>query len=137
MARFLGYASSMYKRLLESSLQETTSSFLFGPRQTGKTTLLRSLDPDLYIDLLKTKEFIKYNRNPSILFDEVEAIQSSITVVVIDEIQRIPPLLDEVQRCYDAFPHIRFLLSGSSARKLKRGGANLLGGDLQIMRFFH
>jgi uncharacterized protein len=118
----------MYKRTLEDNLQENISSFLFGPRQCGKTTILRSLKPDLYLDLLKTKEFIQYNRNPSIFFDEIQANATKINFVVIDEIQRVPLLLDEVQRCTDQFPHIRFILSGSSARKLKRGGANLLGG---------
>jgi uncharacterized protein len=126
----------MYKRLLEECLHEDISSFLFGPRQTGKTTLLRNLKPDIYLDLFKTKEFIQYNRNPSIFFEEIRANAAHIKFVVIDEIQRVPLLLDEVQRCTDQFPHIRFILSGSSARKLKRGSANLLGGRFADFAIF-
>lgn len=126
----------MYKRTLENNLKSDLSAFLFGPRQSGKTTILKSLNPDYYIDLLKTKEFIKYNHKPSLLYEEINSQESKIKLVIIDEIQKVPFLLDEVQRCSDEYQHIRFILSGSSARKLKRGGANLLGGRFADLSVF-
>ena len=118
----------MYNRTLELVLAENISSFLFGPRQCGKTTILRKLNPDFYLDLLKTSDFVRYNRDPSLLYEEIKAGATQNKFVVIDEVQRVPLLLDEIQRCADQFPEIRFILSGSSARKLKRNGGNLLGG---------
>lgn len=117
----------MIARLLE--LPENKSFFLFGPRQTGKTTLINSifLDDVFRVNLLLSDQFLKYSKNPSLLRKEVLEKQTSITHVFIDEIQRVPELLNEVQYLIDT-TSLNFVLSGSSARKLRRGLANLLGG---------
>ena len=100
------------------------SLFLLGPRQTGKSTLLRNHFPDApYIDLLADETFRRLAASPESLGNVVQDHE----VVVIDEIQKLPRLLDEVQRLID-IRGTRFLLTGSSARKLRRGRANLLGG---------
>ncbi len=111
------------------------SFFLFGPRQTGKTTLINSVFlEDVYrVNLLLSDQFLKYSKTPSLLRKEVLEKQTSITHVFIDEIQRVPELLNEVQHLIDT-TSLHFILSGSSARKLKRGLANLLGGRA-VQRF--
>ncbi len=118
----------MYARFPEIHSSLKGNCFLFGPRQCGKTTILKELEHIRYLDLLSTDEFLKYNQRPGFLFSEVAALPNKTGRIIIDEIQKVPRLLDEVQRCLDKFPNIEFILSGSSARKLKRGGANLLGG---------
>lgn len=101
--------------------------FLWGPRQTGKTTLLRAAYPDaVWIDLLRADEYRRYLEAPERLREELLSA-SKPRQVVIDEIQKVPALLDEVHGLHE-IPGIRFALCGSSARKVKRGGANLLGG---------
>lgn len=101
------------------------SYFLFGPRQTGKTFLIRHTLKDCRIyDLLDSSIYLSLSRNPGRIAEEVSPEDR---VVVIDEIQRIPELLNEVHRLIEE-RGIRFLLTGSSARKLRRGGVNLLGG---------
>jgi predicted AAA+ superfamily ATPase len=101
--------------------------FLWGPRQTGKTTLLRGVYPDaLWIDLLKAEEFRRYTQNPERLREEF-ATGPRVSQVVIDEVQKVPQLLDEVHWLHEN-RRVRFALCGSSARKVRRGGANLLGG---------
>ena len=114
----------MYKRILNlSNLLDKKSFFLFGPRGTGKTTLIRHTLPDAsVIDLLEIKTFREYLKNPSIIGE-----QKLNPIVVIDEVQKLPEILDEVHRLIEE-KKITFLLTGSSARKLKRGGANLLAG---------
>lgn len=103
------------------------SIFLWGARQTGKSTLLMQRYPDAkYYDLLESDLFERFRRQPSLLRNELTMMDSS-TLVIIDEIQKIPELLDEVHWLI-ARRNIRFILSGSSARKLRRCGANLLGG---------
>lgn len=100
------------------------SLFLLGPRQTGKSTLLRHDFPDAhYIDLLDNEIFRRFAAAPERLRDAVGEHRQ----VIIDEIQKLPGLLDEAQRLIDTRA-VRFLLTGSSARKLRRGKANLLGG---------
>jgi len=100
--------------------------FLWGPRQTGKSTLLKKSYPEaLWIDLLKPEEFRRYTERPEHLREELKAQKANF--VVIDEIQKVPQLLDEVHRLHEN-ESIRFALCGSSARKIKRGHANLLGG---------
>jgi predicted AAA+ superfamily ATPase len=116
------------------------SYFLFGPRQTGKTSLLRSKFPDVrWYDLLETGTFFRLSARPRILRDELLAdggIHGPTTVpVVVDEIQKLPVLLDEVQLLIDRYG-IRFILTGSSARKLTRSGTNLLGGRARVRRLF-
>jgi predicted AAA+ superfamily ATPase len=117
----------MFKRALSLPASGTTTFFLWGPRQTGKTTLLRAKYPNaLWIDLLKADEFRRFLQNPELL-RETLAARDSIRQVVIDEVQKVPQLLDEVHWLHDN-RRIRFALCGSSARKVKRGQANLLGG---------
>ena len=114
----------MYKRILDlSTLLGKKSFFLFGPRGTGKTTLIQhTLPGTTVIDLLEIKTYREYLKNPSIISE-----QKLQPIVVIDEVQKLPEILDEVHRLIEA-EKLTFLLTGSSARKLKRGGANLLAG---------
>ena len=113
------------KRLLKiKNLKQ--SFFLFGPRGSGKTSWIQQHFSDaLYIDLLKTRDYMLLQADPSRLETMVMAHDSPWTV--IDEVQKIPALLDEVHRLIENHQRC-FVLSGSSARKLKRGGANLLAG---------
>ncbi|CAB1085068.1 FIG00550230: hypothetical protein [Olavius algarvensis Delta 1 endosymbiont] len=114
----------MYQRTLDlAKLLKKKSFFLFGPRGTGKTTLLRhTLADATVIDLLEIKTYREYLKNPSLISE-----QKLKPIVVIDEVQKLPEILDEVHRLIEA-RKLTFLLTGSSARKLKRGGANLLAG---------
>lgn len=118
----------MYKRTLDLS-KIKTSFFLWGPRQTGKTSLLRANFPDaIWIDLLRSENFVKYQQDSSRLRQELTRKKpSEHSWIVIDEVQKVPPLLDEVHWLIENHGY-RFALCGSSARKLKRGHANLLGG---------
>lgn len=101
------------------------SHFLFGPRQTGKTFLVRQRLPDVRVyDLLDSEVFLTLSRQPGRLAEE---LTSGERIVVIDEIQRLPDLLNEVHRLIET-RGIRFLLTGSSARTLRRGGVNLREG---------
>ena len=103
------------------------SFFLFGPRGVGKSTWLGKSIPDaLFFDLLDSSLYLELSRNPT----NLEAMAGNLPTdswIVIDEIQKIPPLLDEVHRLMEK-KRWRFALCGSSARKLRRGGVNLLGG---------
>ena len=121
----------MIKRIQKFKQLGQETCFLWGPRQTGKSTLLKTLFPQApYYDLLLSREFERLNKNPSTFHDEVMALAkrgSKSSPIIIDEVQKIPALLDEVQWLI-VNQHRQFILSGSSARKLKRGGANLLGG---------
>ena len=117
----------MIERIL--NLREFTedSIFLWGARQTGKSTMLMEQFRDAkYYDLLESDLYERFRRKPAMLRQELEMADSS-TVVIIDEIQKIPELLDEVHWLISR-KGFRFILSGSSARKLRRCGANLLGG---------
>lgn len=117
------------KRLQSLPGKTTDSCFLWGPRQTGKSTLLHELLPGArHVDLLLSETFEELQRRPSILREKIlQDPQRSDRMVVVDEIQKVPALLDEAQ--WLMVNHaVRFILCGSSARKLKRGAANLLGG---------
>lgn len=118
------------------SLQAPQDSFfLFGPRGTGKSTWLQSaIDAQLYVDLLEGDRFLELSVQPSMLRDLCAHLDAG-DWVVIDEIQKSPGLLDEVQWLYQR-KKLRFAITGSSARKLKRTHANLLGGRLLDLRFF-
>ncbi|MDX9907628.1 MAG: AAA family ATPase [Bacteroidales bacterium] len=103
------------------------SAFLWGARQTGKSTLLKSLYPGaLYFDLLLGNEFERFQRNPSLL-REITGAANIQGPVIVDEIQRIPSLLNEIHWLIEN-KKIQFILSGSSPRKIVRSGGNLLGG---------
>ena len=117
----------MYRRILKLEETRDDSIFLWGARQVGKSTLLETLFPSArYYDLLKSDEFERFFRHPSLLREELTGSDYS-DLVIIDEIQKIPQLLDEVHWLMTN-RQIRFVLCGSSARKLMRTGANLLGG---------
>jgi predicted AAA+ superfamily ATPase len=118
------------ERILDlNNLLKGKSYFLFGPRQTGKTFLIRHTLKDARIyDLLDTSIYLALSRNPGRIAEEISPRDE---IVVIDEIQRLPDLLNEVHRLIEE-RGIRFLLTGSSARKLRRGGVNLLGGRARI-----
>ena len=106
------------------------SAFLWGARQTGKSTLLKKLFPhSLYFDLLLATQYNNFIRNPSLLKEIIEARDIS-GPVIIDEIQRIPSLLNDIQWLM-VNRNIQFILSGSSPRKILRSGGNLLGGRAQ------
>lgn len=115
----------MYSRLLTNPTQ---SVFLFGPRGTGKSTWIRERFPDVVTyDLLDTSEALRFNKDPQALYHELATLPAG-SWAVIDEVQKAPQLLNEVHRLIEA-NHIRFVLSGSSARKLRRGrDVNLLAG---------
>ncbi len=109
------------------------SCFLWGARQTGKSTLLQALFPDApRYDLLRSDEYSRLQTRPALLREELLTLPPGSGPVVIDEIQKVPALLDEVQWLI-VNRRLRFILCGSSARKLKRTGANLLGG--RALRF--
>ncbi len=113
-------------RLLKlERLLEKKSHFLLGPRQTGKSFLIaQSLKGTRVYDLLDTSIYLAFSHRPQRLAEE---LTPKDRIVVIDEIQRLPVLLNEVHRLIEQ-RGIRFLLTGSSARKLRHGGVNLLGG---------
>lgn len=100
------------------------SFFLFGPRQTGKSTFVKSLlaPSDLFIDLLPQRNFLNYAKNPGMVREEILAhlVRYPDAMCIIDEIQKIPSLLDEVHELIES-RGIRFILAGSSARKLPGG----------------
>lgn len=117
----------MFRRALRLPPPGRRTFFLWGPRQTGKTTLLRQAYPDaLWIDLLRADEFRRYLDRPELLREEM-AGRPVPAQVVIDEVQKVPSILDEVHWLHES-RRVQFALCGSSARKVKRGGANLLGG---------
>ena len=113
-------------RLLDArSILKQRSCFLFGPRQTGKSTLIRQqLQEATTYNLLDQALFLRLSRQPGLIR---EALQPDTKVVVIDEIQRLPALLNEVHLMIEEHG-VRFFLTGSSARSLRRKGVNLLGG---------
>lgn len=122
----------MFKRLLTPPTPR--SFFLFGARGTGKTSLVKGLfgvlngsQEVLYIDLLNLELEAKYQLNSELLYKELSALPPETSVVIIDEVQKVPQLLDVVHRTIKE-SSFKFVLTGSSSRKLKLGGANLLAG---------
>ena len=121
-----------YARKLDIG-REGKSVFLFGPRLTGKTYLLKKSFPNAkYYDLLRSDTFLRLSLRPSVLREELET-EARGNTVIIDEVQKLPMLLDEVHSLIED-RHLRFILTGSSARKLRRGGVNLLGGRARMLR---
>lgn len=122
----------MFQRVIQKKLENTLkrgkSILLLGPRQTGKTTIIRQLPHDEYLNLMDNDLRQKYERSPSSLIQEIKARGEKKPVVIIDEIQRCPELLDSVQILIDE-GHAQFILTGSSARKLRQqANVNLLPG---------
>lgn len=116
----------MFSRVLNLDLGEHPAAFLWGPRKVGKTTFLRQRFPQAKIyDLLQTDLKTTLLIHPERLREELLAAPPKL--VIIDEIQKVPALLDEIHWCIEN-TSIQFILCGSSARKLKHGAANLLGG---------
>ncbi|MDH4467865.1 MAG: AAA family ATPase [Bacteriovoracaceae bacterium] len=122
----------MYQRTLNLSQSlNKKSHFLLGPRATGKSWLVRNQLPKAqHFDLLNTSTFDRFLRRPGSLYEEINS-----PLVVIDEIQKLPRLLDEIHRLMEE-KRIRFLLTGSSARKLRHGGTNLLAGRARNLEIF-
>ena len=115
----------MYARIIKHPLNK--SFFLFGPRGTGKTTWVKTTFPDaVFIDLLESELYISLLANPQRL--EMYIPRDFNNWIIIDEIQRIPELLNEVHRLIEKYK-TKFILTGSSARKIKRKGFNLLAGE--------
>ncbi|MXW09636.1 MAG: ATP-binding protein [Gammaproteobacteria bacterium] len=120
----------MYSRTLDLELPRGQSAFLWGPRKTGKSTLLRQRFPlSARFDLLDTRLMLELTRAPWTLAERIRALgaEQRGRPILIDEVQKVPALLDEVHRLIED-ERLGFVLCGSSARKLKRGRANLLGG---------
>lgn len=112
------------------------SCFLFGPRQTGKSTLVRSLLPpgSWTVDLLQHDVFLRFAKDPAAFRKEAAAhLRRGAPAIFVDEVQKVPALLDEVHGIIEQ-AKARFILTGSSARKLRRGGANLLAGRAATRR---
>ena len=117
----------MLQRILDLHNETDGSIFLFGARQTGKSTILRQQFPQsIYIDLLDNSVKERYRRRPSLLYEALLEKPEG-TLVIIDEIPEVPDLLNEVHRLI-VERGLVFILCGSSARKLKRKGHNTLGG---------
>lgn len=127
----------MFKRILQPPKD---SFFLFGPRGTGKSTWLKAeFGAHTTIDLLRSENFIEYGQYPSLLRSRLllKLVSKKKHLVVIDEIQRIPELLNEVHSLMEDFPErFQFALTGSSARKLRRSHANMLAGRSLTRLFF-
>lgn len=121
--------STIIARYLDvRKLLQQKSCFLFGPRQTGKSTLIRQQLPGVRTyNLLDQTLFIRLSKNPALIR---ETLTSDTRLIVIDEIQKMPALLNEVQLMIEEYG-IRFFLTGSSARTLRRKGVNLLGGRVR------
>ena len=130
----------MFQRIL--SFEKTIyrkSLFLLGPRQSGKSTFLHMNYPDAFtINLLKPKEFLRHKSRPGQFGEEIEfqILNHGKKIFVLDEIQKLPELLDEIHHLLEEHKDVRFILTGSSARKLRKSGVNLLGGRASQV-YFH
>ena len=117
-------------RLLDMKLPRKQSAFLWGARKTGKSTYLKERFPNSVVyDFLKTDLFFEMSKNPSLLREQLLAKSEAELKepIILDEVQKVPQVLDEVHWLIEN-KGLRFVLCGSSARKLKKGHANLLGG---------
>lgn len=122
----------MVKRHIEeiflSQLKRNKSILLLGPRQTGKTTLIKNLSDGVYYNLAETQTRRRFELNPDLIIKEIEALPKKKPLIIIDEIQKVPRILDPIQSLIDNHKAI-FILTGSSARKLRRQSeVNLLPG---------
>ena len=131
-----------YNRYIYSDILDSRESlFVFGPRQTGKTTFLREAVPNaLYIDLLNSRQYRFLGNDPSSLLEMISAfkpsqLNSTPKTIIIDEVQKLPELLNTVQEAMFRYPELKFLMTGSSPRKLRKAGVNLLGGRAGWLNF--
>ena len=121
---------SFYRRELRMDLPRGQSAFLWGPRKVGKSTLLAARFPDSpRFDLLDTRLLVQFTREPWSMAEQLMALpeEQRRLPIIVDEVQKAPAILDETHRLIET-EGLAFILCGSSARKLKRGGGNLLGG---------
>lgn len=135
----LRYQPRYLERSLGSRASRGKVRLLFGARQTGKSSLLRAIAPAhaLVINLQDPRERLRYERSAGTLAAELEARREKRLVVCIDEIQKVPGLLDDIQYLYDRSPaRFEFFVTGSSARRLRAGAANLLPGRAHSYRLF-
>jgi len=122
--------AKVFNRILNINLPPKQSTFLWGPRKTGKSTFLKRRFPhSLVYDFLKTDLFFELTKNPALFREQLLAQKKEVLEypIILDEVQKVPQVLDEVHWLIEN-TDLRFILCGSSARKLKRGQANLLGG---------
>ncbi len=120
----------LIERVLNIDLPPGQSAFLWGPRKTGKSTFLKTRFPEsLVYDFLKTDLFLELSKKPSLLRERLLAKKKDVLdkPIILDEVQKVPQIMDEVHWLIEN-KGLSFILCGSSARKLKRGKANLLGG---------
>ena len=123
----------MIRRILHTRLTEHPKSvLLLGPRQVGKSTLCSALGPHVSVNLADEETYRQHLNDPGLIKRIVNALPAAERVILIDEVQRIPSILNSVQALIDTHGHLRFLLTGSSARKLRRGQANLLPGRVLL-----
>ncbi len=115
---------------IQQSLTNKKSVLLLGPRQTGKSTLILGLSPDKEFNLIHQPTFLEFAKNPQFLEQALKADLPKGGIVFIDEVQRVASVLNTIQYLIDKKSGYQFILTGSSARKLKKGQANLLPGRL-------
>jgi predicted AAA+ superfamily ATPase len=130
--------NSMYNRKLRITLPKKQSAFLWGARQTGKSAFLKAyFKGSVYYDLLDGAEFVRFLKSPGLLKEEVLALDENVRAkpIIIDEIQKIPVLLNEVHWLIEN-SQAQFILCGSSARKLNTQATNLLGGRAWKFHFY-
>lgn len=128
----------MYKRIFDvAQTLKRKSIIILGPRQTGKSTWLKQNFPKAYyIDLLRPQLYQELSLHPERLGEMIDFEKKTYNIFIIDEIQSIPLLMNEIHRQIEMNKDLRFILTGSSARKLNRTGSNLLGGRLSRY-YFH
>ncbi|MEM2489212.1 MAG: AAA family ATPase [Thermoplasmata archaeon] len=115
------------------NLDLTKSILILGPRRTGKTMFIqKQLKPDLSYDLLNSKDFLRLSVRPYIIEEE---IKENHKIVVIDEIQKLPVLMDEIHRLIETKRNVKFILTGSNARKLKKTHTSLMAGRAKLAHF--
>lgn len=131
------YQRRSIETIISAALERGKSILLLGPRQTGKTTMLETFKPDMSVTLAHTDERRFYEASPSRLRDEIASLprpaNRAVPLVLLDEIQLVPGLLHEAQALVDRHA-AQFLLTGSSARKLRRAGVNLLPGRVVSLK---
>lgn len=116
------------RKQLQESLRNKKSIILIGPRQTGKSTLVQGLTPDVELNLARQSTFLEFAKDPEFLEQTLRSRLPHGGLIFIDEVQRVPSILNTIQYLIDKKIGYQFILTGSSARKLRRGKANLLPG---------